>query len=58
MYRPFSNAELKEDLKFTSSPVAKKSSRVMSATMRKVNKQCAESMGEIAAKAAERSGDS
>jgi len=58
MSRPFSNAELKEDNKFSSSPVAKKFSRVMSAAMRKVNKQCAEGMGEIAAKAAQRSGDS
>ena len=58
MYRPFSNAELKEDIKFSSSPVAKKFSRVISAAMRKVNKQCAEGMGEIAAKATGRSGDS
>jgi len=57
-YRSFSNAELKEYVEFASTPTGKKFSKVLSDSLRAVNKQCAEDMGEIAADTAKRSGTS
>lgn len=56
-YRPFSNAELMEYIEFDSTPVGKKYTTVISDAMREVNKQCAEDMGKIAAKATKQSGN-
>lgn len=57
-YRSFSNAELQKYISFASTPVGKKYSRVISDALRKVNKQCAKDMGEIAAEATKRSDNS
>ena len=57
-YRPFSNAELKGYIEFASTPTGKKFSKVFSDSLRAVNKQCAEDMGEIAADATKRAGTS